>query len=173
MKSILFALLVIGICCSHHNFESNPNADKPLDDMPENGREFLKGFLEGLGINEDIKNLEKCVQNFSEIIDKLKAIVNLLKNININNVKEVAAKLIEIAKAIGTLLTPCVKEGSALAKIIMLIKNANLAIIAKNILLHLPRFIQAALLTVNGITSGNYFNAGLGFGRMLRIALGI
>ena len=186
MKSIFFALLVIGIFCSHYNFESDPEiaellddlrkhdlSDFEYDDIPENGREFLKGLLDGLGVIDDIKNFEKCIQNFNQIIEKLKAIVELLKKINIHNVKEVAAKLIEIGRAIGTLLAPCVKEGTVLAKILMLIKNANLAMIAKNILLHLPRFIEAAKLAITGVTSGNYYNAGVGLGRMLRIALGV
>ena len=147
-----------------------------LDDeyIPEAPIDIIKGLLDGFGIKEDIEALKKCAKNLGPIVEELKNAANILIHINIKKVKELKEalkKLIGAAKKLANLLAPCAKEGSAVMKLIKLIKNCNIASILVNALKNIPKIIEGAKEIISGVQSKNDYKIGHGLGVILRAIL--
>ena len=147
-----------------------------LDDeyIPEAPVDILKGLLDGFGIKEDIESLKKCIKNFGPIVEELKNAANILIHINIKKIKELKEgmkKLIEAAKKLVNLISPCAKEGSAVMKLIKLIKNCNIESIVANALKNIPQIVSGAKEIISGVQSKNDYSIGHGLGVILRAVL--
>ena len=131
-------------------------------------------MLEGCGFKEDIENIKKCLKNLQPIINQLKEAVNILIHINIKDLKKIKEgikKFIAAIKALANMIAPCAKEGSALWKIIKLIKNCNVIMIIKNVVTHIPKIIEGAKEIGSGIAQKNDYKIGHGIGVIVRAIL--
>ena len=149
MKSILL-LCLLATAMSQEWDEIELDFDPAILDeeyIPEAPIDIIKGLLDGCGLKEDIENIKKCLKDLQPIINQLKEAIKILIHIkpkDIKKLKEGLKKFIAAIKALANMIAPCAKEGSAIWKIIKLIKNCNIAMIIKNALLPIPKIVKGA-----------------------------
>ena len=176
MKSILlFCLLAIAM--SHKWDKIELDFDPAVLDevyIPKAPIDIIKGLLSGCGFKEDVENIKKCIRTIQPIINQLKEAIKILIHINPLQIQEFikgVIKLIPVIKNLANMIGPCAKEGSAIWKIIKLIKNCNIPMIIKNALFHIPKIIDGAKEIGSGIAKRNDFMIGHGLGVIIRAIL--
>ena len=161
MKAFLIvALLVLAVCKAEVAVEEQ--ATNPVE-------EFFKGFIEGLGINEDIKILMKCVSGAEKALEKIAEALKYIIKTNIEDLKKGLALLFEAVTELLNMITPCIQSSALIKKLITAITNVNILKLVYHILTHPFAFISDVQKAIEGFSKGDMYKAGKAIGDILRI----
>ena len=134
-------------------------------------RDFVIGFLRGVGITEAIENLMKCYSNFSSLIATIKTLIGQLRDLkaaNLSKIKQAIGGIMSSLRSILEKLAPCWKGGKYFYDLITAIRNMNPESLAWNLIKNAPSFIGDIISAINGFQSGNYNQAGNAIGDMTK-----
>lgn len=131
--------------------------------------DFLTGFLQGIGENGNVNDLEKCVKNIESAIEEIKAALELLKNFNLKKLLEALPKLIHAVKTILNGLTPCMESFQTLKKLVQAMAHPDIKKIALKIMTHAGEFIGYVTSAIGGFKNKDFKAAGKGVGNILRL----
>ena len=160
---IIFAILLTVALCQQPEFELKFH-------MPQSGIEdFLKGFLEGLGVKEDIQKLLECLKGAEHVLEKIKEALEHLKHININELKKGLGLLFSALKEFLNVLKPCAATNSIIHKLINAITSVNIMKIVYHIITHPTAFVHDVESSIVCFAKGDLHCAGKGIGDLLRI----
>ncbi len=161
---ILLVALFSGCMCMQRAPMVFPKMESDADAI-----DFLKGFIEGLGINEDIEKIKNCAQGVEDLVEKIKEALPYLRNMNPADLKQGLAILFEGLKLFLYKLKACVDSGSTLWKLRNLISSANLPKIVFQIMSHPVQFLSDVKNGVECFASGDWYCGGKAIGDILKI----
>jgi len=138
-------------------------------EVSNNGEDFLKGFLEGIGEAHAFEQLKKCLKDMEQVFHKLKEALQHLKHMKLKEVIKGVKLLVSAVKEFVAMLKPCISGLKRLEKLIMEIAHINIMKIAFHIIRHPSRFIHAITDAIGGFAGHDYHKAGKGVGALLAV----
>jgi virulence-associated protein VapD len=138
-------------------------------------KDFLKGFLEGIGIKENIEEILKCAKEEGEaIVKKIQEAINHFKHINIIHIQEIIKGLkclVEAVHMIVDMLKDCAKNVKEIIKLINAIKNINWVSLAHHVIKNAPQLIKDIAQLASAIAKKDMYGAGKAFGDIVKRVL--
>jgi DNA-binding transcriptional regulator GbsR (MarR family) len=139
------------------------------EEVGDPAHDFLRGFLDGLQVGEDIQKMLKCVKNVETLLGRLQQAFEHLKTLKLEEIKKGLTILFGAVKEFLMQIKPCADSASVINKLIHLISNANIAKIALQILTHPIEFARAVQSGITCIMNRNFYCIGKAVGDILRI----
>lgn len=167
MKAILFALFVVFIAATEYQPE-----EFQLENDAANFKDFIKGFLEGIGIKNGIEEILKCAKEEGEaIIKKVQEAISHFKHINIIHIQEIIKGLkclVEAVHMIISMIGDCGKNVKEIIKLINAIKNINWMSLAYHVIKNAPSIIKDIASLVSAFAKKDLYAAGKALGDLVK-----
>ncbi len=132
--------------------------------------EFIHGFLEGLNVKGDIKKVLECVNSGSNVIDKILAAFEYLKNLDIEHIGDIikgVSMLVDAVKEIVAILTPCANSVEDLEKILETLSNLDVQRLIWKVIQNAGEFIADVQAVIAAFNKAEFRSAGTHTGSLL------
>jgi molecular chaperone GrpE (heat shock protein) len=161
MKVLLVFLALVAICGAR---PYHLNVEIPTD---SSFVEFMKGFLEGINETGDINKLLECIHSGEEIINKIKAALELIAKKDIGSIFAGITMLVDAVKTLMSAMQPCMEGFDQLKRLMNAITHIDIMKIVMKVLTHLSEFIGDVVNAIGCFKSGDMHCAGKNVGSLL------
>lgn len=169
MKFIILLALIAAASCSTQLLKTEADLSAEEQLSIENAQDFLRGFVEGLGVYEDINSLKQCLKGVQGLISTIKQALPYLRQLNAQSLKQGLQILFGGIRQFLSSLKPCAQSGSVIHKLLNIMSRVNLAKLALKIITNPVRFVQDVGSAVNCFAHGDHYCGGRAIGDILRI----
>lgn len=134
-------------------------------------KDFMKGFLEGLGVKGDIQKILACVKEGEEVIKKIEEAIKKFKHISLLHIKDViegVKLLFEAVHMCVNIIKECAKDEPTILKLIKALAHLNYATLAYHIVKNAGSFIKDIAKLAAAIASKDMEGAGKALGDIVK-----
>jgi len=161
MRGILFllAILTFTTACSH--CQLNRRAD------PEPVEDYVAGILEGIHEQKSVEGLKKCMGQAQQLLDKMKAAIELMKQFKIDALFQGLSMLFEALSELEDMLDPCLEEYTQFQKLMDAMESSDINAIIMKIMSNPLQFVADILECMRAFEHQRWHIAGKYMGTIL------
>jgi len=175
MKAIFAALLILAAFSQALTFTEDEVAQLDVNDI----KEFLRGIFDAWKSNqEEVEELLKCLEKFTDIETEIGVIIQKLKKIDPRDIRKVIAVVVEIIECTQKIFGDvkfCFRSGSEIWKIVSrLLKMSPIEIFIKimgNIHVNGEILWNDIVEIIHAIKEGNCYKLGHCLGELMELMI--
>ena len=131
------------------------------------GFDFVKGFLEGIHETKKVEDLEKCLKDINQIIEKIKVALEYFMKMTFDDLVKGFKLLIEAIKDLEAMLKPCLEGFNQVKKLLEAITHADILKIIGKIIVNPGAFIHDIKDCIEAVKKLDMYTAGKDLGDIL------
>lgn len=131
--------------------------------------DFLKGYLEAINENGDIKNLVGCIKESKDIFDKFIASCDKIRTLEQKDLEEGAKLFVAANNDLLLMLKACLSKFEQLKKLLVALSKANIPEIIRRIMSQAGSFFHLAINAMEAFIENNFEGAGKAIGTMVHM----
>jgi len=124
---------------------------------------LVQGLLKGMNVKNDVEKIIKCIANVPDIVNQIGTVIEMLKNIDLEHIKEIVdaiMKIFAIVKDVMVDLSTCAETVSELKVIVEKLSKLNLEKIMERVTQQMFRIVYDVMGTKDAWERKLYDKAG-------------
>jgi len=139
MKMLIAIFILVAICQAQ--YIELGEAYFEVEETQYSFEQFVKGFVAGIGENQDPNKLNNCLKGGESIMMRIREAFLMMKTINLQNAAKGLKALFEAHMSIFQQLTPCMADFKIMQNMFTLLKRANIRFVVMKIMKHPAPFL--------------------------------